>query len=111
MKGFARLTRKKELDSKIDRKNEEIRILKAGLSGIVRQYGYQTVQDFYKALHASQETFYGYQEDCAKWDESYGEKTNSKETFTERIQRYQMQADEQNAGRDYSHTPRGRGAR
>ena len=53
MKGFARLTKKKELDSKIDRKNEEIRILKGGLSGIVRQHGFATVQDFYTAFYTA----------------------------------------------------------
>ena len=37
LKGLARLTKKKELDSRIAIKTEEIRSLKAGLSGIVRQ--------------------------------------------------------------------------
>lgn len=44
LKGLAGLTRKKGLDSKIGRKSEEIRSLKAGLSGIVRQHGFATVQ-------------------------------------------------------------------
>lgn len=33
LKGFARLTKKGELQSRIDRKNEEIDLLKVGLSG------------------------------------------------------------------------------
>ena len=37
LKGLARLTKKKELENRIATKNEEIRTLKAGLSGIVRQ--------------------------------------------------------------------------
>ncbi|WP_373218318.1 hypothetical protein [Ruminococcus sp. 5_1_39BFAA] len=37
LKGIARLIKKTELDSKIESKNEEIDILKAGLSGIVRK--------------------------------------------------------------------------
>lgn len=40
LKGLARLTKKKELESRIAIKNEEIRTLKAGLSGIVRQHGF-----------------------------------------------------------------------
>ena len=48
--GISRLTKKGELDSKIDRKNEEIDFLKSGFSGIVRRYGYDTVQQFYKAI-------------------------------------------------------------
>lgn len=50
LRGLARLTKKKELESKISAKNEEIRTLKAGLSAIVRQHGFATVQNFYKAL-------------------------------------------------------------
>ena len=43
LKGLARLTKKKELESRIATKNEEIRTLKAGLSSIVRQHGFATV--------------------------------------------------------------------
>ena len=46
LKELARLTKKKELESRIATKNEEIRTLKAGLSSIVRQNGFATVQDF-----------------------------------------------------------------
>ena len=48
LKGFAKLTKKGELQGKIDRKNEEIDLLKVGLSGIVKRYGFQTVQRFQK---------------------------------------------------------------
>lgn len=34
----------------IDRKNEEIDLLKIGLSGIAKRYGFQTVHDFTKPL-------------------------------------------------------------
>ncbi len=40
LKGLARFIKKGELQSKIDHKNEEIDILKIGLSGIVKRYGY-----------------------------------------------------------------------
>ena len=54
LKGLARLAKKKELDSRIATKTEEIRTLKAGLSGIVRQHGFATVQDFYTAFYTAQ---------------------------------------------------------
>lgn len=102
LKGFARLTKKKELDSKINHKNEEIDSLKAGLSGIVRKYGFWTVQEFYTALKVSQNSFYKYQEECAKWKEAYGEKATQKaETMHEKIQRYQQKVDRQNDGQTY----------
>ena len=102
MKGLARLTKKKELDSRIATKTEEIRTLKAGLSSIVRQHGFATVQDFYKAFYATQNAFDQYQKDCAKWDEVYGEKATPKtETLHEKIQRYKEKADRQNVRQPY----------
>ena len=48
LKGLAKLTKKGELQSRIDRKNEEIDLLKVGLSGIVKRYGFQTVTELSK---------------------------------------------------------------
>lgn len=67
MKELARLTKKKELDSKIDRRNEEIDILKAGLSGIVRKYEFKTVQEFYIALKTAQNALYKFKVESTKW--------------------------------------------
>lgn len=108
LRGLARLTKKKELDSKIDHKNEEISILKARLSGIVRQHGFATVQDFYKAFYTAQNALAQYQKDCAKWDEAYGEKNIPKtETMHEKIQRYKEKADRQNARQPYQSRDKG----
>ena len=108
LKGLAKLTKKKELDRKIDRKNEEISILKAGLSGIVRQHGFATVQDFYTAFYTAQRATDAYQKECAKWDEAYGEKAIPKtETMHEKIQRYQEKADRQNASQPYRSRDKG----
>ena len=60
LKGFARLTKKGELQSRIDRKNEEIDLLKLGLSGIVKRYGFQTIHDFYKAFAAAKTAYDDY---------------------------------------------------
>ena len=98
LKGLARLTKKKELESRIATKNEEIRILKAGLSGIVRQHGFATVQDFYTALHTAQNALYRY----PKWEASYGEKSTQKaETVHERLQRHKEKVDRQKSKNDY----------
>lgn len=67
---ISRLTKKRELDSKIERKNEEIDILKSGLSGIVKRYGFDTVQQFYNAIKIAQDTTYKYQMDVATWEEN-----------------------------------------
>ncbi|MBE5954657.1 MAG: MobA/MobL family protein [Lachnospiraceae bacterium] len=108
LKGLARLTKKKELESKISFKTKEIQTLKAGLSGIVRQHGFATVQDFYKAFYTVQNAFDTYQKACAKWEKAFGEQTTPKaETMHEKIQRYQEKADRQNANRPYQSRDKG----
>ena len=73
LKGFARLTRKGELQNRIARKNEEISRQKEKLSGIARRNGYRSVQDFYHAYHESREAYEAYQEKVTKREEAYGE--------------------------------------
>ena len=98
LKGLARLTRKKELESRVATKNEEIRTLKAGLSSIVRQHGFATVQDFYTAFYTAKRATEAYLKEYAKWDEAYGEKATPKaETMHEKIQRYKEKVDRQYA--------------
>ena len=107
LKGLARLTKKKELESRIATKNEEIRTFKAGLSGIVRQHGFATVQDFYTAFYTAQRATDAYQKECAKWEETYGERSPKPETIHKKIQRYQEQADKQNVNRPYQSRDKG----
>ena len=108
LKGLARLTKKKELDSKIARKNEEIRILKGGLSGIVKQYGFSTVEDFYTAFYASKDAFYRYQKECNKCEETYGKKdTPKEESFEERLQKYRQAVERQYSERTYRSKDKG----
>lgn len=108
LKGLARLTKKKELESRIATKTEEIRTLKAGLSSIVRQHGFATVHDFYTAFYTAQHTTDTYQKECAKWNEAYGEKVTPKtESMHEKLQRYQEKADRQNASQPYRNSDKG----
>ena len=108
LKGLARLTKKKEFESKIAIKNEKIRILKAGLSGIVKQHGFATVQDFYTAFYTAQRATDAYQKECAKWEETYGEKATQKvETMHEKIKRYQEKADQLNTCQPYRSRDKG----
>ena len=108
LKGLARLTKKKELESRIATKNEEIRTLKAGLSGIVRQHGFATVQDFYTAFYTAQRATDAYQKECAKWEEAYGAKVAPKAvTMHEKLQRYQEKADRQNASQPFQSRDKG----
>lgn len=73
LKGIAKFTKKGELQSKIDRKNEEIGILKIGLSGIVKRYGYQNVQEFYRIYHESHNAYVNYKKQETNWEKNYGD--------------------------------------
>lgn len=90
------------LESRIATKNEQIRTFKAGLSGIIRQHGFATVQDFYTAFYTAKRAIEAYQKECTKWDEAYGEKATPKsETMHEKIQRYKEKVDRHNANQPY----------
>ena len=106
LKGLARFTKKGELQSRIDRKNEEIDILKIGLSGIAKRYGYQNVQDFYRAYNAAKNTYAAYQDKVAKWEETYGTKAKS-DTLHDRIQSYQKDKSTQQSERSTQTKDRG----
>ncbi len=91
LKGFAKLTKKWELQSRIDRKNEEIDLLIVGLSGIVKRYGFQNVHDFYKTFAVSKTANAEYRDKAERWEEKYGENTGrqEKESVYKRIQNHQ----------------------
>lgn len=87
LKGLARFTKKGELQSRIDRKNEEIDILKIGLSGIAKKYGYKNVQEFYHTYRKSHNAYITYREQDAEWEKFYGEdkQKQDKESVHERL--------------------------
>ena len=97
LKGLAKLTKKGELQSRIDRKNKEIELLKVGLSGIVKRYEFQMVHDFYKAFVAAQTAYADYCDKADKWEKRYGEKAQrqEKESIYKRLQNYQRENTDQ----------------
>ncbi len=71
LKGLARLKRKGELDRKIALKDEEAEVLKKGLSGIVRQYGFANVQEFYNIFRTSENAYRRYQKQVSEQNHQY----------------------------------------
>lgn len=100
LKGFAKLTKKGKLQSGIDRKNEEIDLLKVGLSGIAKRYEFHTVHDFYKAYASAKIAYADYRDKADKWEENYGENAQKqeKESAYKRLQNYQRENTDQQAG-------------
>ncbi len=87
LKGFAKLTKKGEMQSRINRKSEEIDLLKIGLSGIAKRYGYKNVQEFYHIYHKSYNAYIDYTMQESKWYNNYGKnkQTQDKESVHERL--------------------------
>ncbi len=90
LKGFAKLTKKGELQGRIDHKNEEIDLLKVGLSGIARRYGFRAVQDFYKSYAAAKTAYAEYRDKGDRWEERCCENAQKqkKESVYKRLQNY-----------------------
>ena len=111
LKGLAKFTKKGELQSKIDRKNEEIDLLKIGLSGIAKRYGFKTVHDFYKTYAASKTAYAEYRNKVDRWEEPYGEnkQKQAKESVHKRLQDYQKESTDRQS--QQSSKSRNRGAR
>ncbi len=106
LKGFAKVTKKGEMQSKIDIVNERIDLLKAGLSGIVKQYGYQNVQDFYRAYHTAKTAYMVYQEKETEWKET-NSMSAKQATLDERIQRNKREAAERHTKQIHKNKDRG----
>lgn len=96
LKGVLKFTKKGELQNEIDRANEKIEILKAGLSGIVKRGGWRNVQEFYKSYHVAKTAYADYQSQATEWEKTYGKGVNTKQqSFHERMQNYQNETSAQ----------------
>ena len=111
LKGIARFTKKGELQSKIDRKNEEIDILKIGLSGTAKRYGYQNVQEFYRIYNKTHSAYVDYKEQEANWEKCYGKNSQSqdKKSVLERLKNPSQKTE--NYQQQKTIKSKGRGAR
>ena len=69
----------------------QVRLLKVGLSGIVKRHGFQTVHDFYKAFAAAKTAYDDYRDKSDKWEEIYGKAAHrkEKESVHNQLQNYQ----------------------
>lgn len=71
LKGLAKLTRKAELQRKIDEKTDYIDRLKIGLSNMVRNYGFENMNEFYLSYKESKTAFADYQQKIEDWKKGY----------------------------------------
>ena len=96
LKGLAKITRKAELQRKIDEKTYYINRLKIGLSNMVRNYGFENMNEFYLSYKESRSAYAEYQQKTEDWKKSFGNTDNSMdkaETMSEKLARLQKEAD------------------
>ena len=92
LKGLAKLTRKAELQRKIDEKTDYINRLKIGLSNMVRNYGFENMNEFYLSYKESQIAYAEYQQEVDDWKKSNDNAEtpmNKTEMMSEKLARLQ----------------------
>ena len=92
LKGLAKLTRKAELQRKIDEKTDYINRLKIGLSNMVRNYGFENMNEFYLSYIESQNAYAEYQQEVDDWKKSNDNAEtpmNKTEMMSEKLARLQ----------------------
>lgn len=90
LKGLAKLTRKAELQRKIDEKTDYIDRLKIGLSNMVRNSGFENMNEFYLSYKEFKTAFADYQQKVEGWKKGYDNVVVSKdktETMSEKLDR------------------------
>ena len=75
-KGIFKAKRRSELSTEIAGLEERISRMKARLSHIVKEYGYQNAEAFYKAFHKSETAYGDYQDSLKNWKQRYGRVAN-----------------------------------
>ena len=92
LKGLAKLTRKAELQRKIDEKTDYINRLKIGLSNMVRNYGCENMNEFYLSYKESQNAYAESQQEVDDWKKSNDNAEtpmNKTEMMSEKLARLQ----------------------
>ena len=67
LKGLAKLIRKGDLQRKIDEKTDYINRLKAGLSNMVRNSGFENMNEFLLTFRECRNTYTDYQRQYESW--------------------------------------------
>ncbi len=106
---YKELKRQNEIifEAEKERNVWEIDLLKIGLSGIVKKYGYKNVQEFYRIYHQSYSAYAAYREQDSEWEKIYGSDSHKqdKESILKRLKNppkktanYQQQRSVKNKG-------------
>ncbi|SDM48811.1 MobA/MobL family protein [Lachnospira pectinoschiza] len=91
----------------LDEPIEKIDNMKARLEKIVQEYGYQTVDEFYRLFNNASSDYYDYKEEVKNWEAKYGEKS-----LQRKLAEKQAEVKKRQEEQDYIYRPpTNRGAR
>ena len=112
LKGLAKLTRKGDLQRKIDEKTDYINRLKVGLSNMVRNSGFENMNEFLLTFRECRNAYMDYQRQYESWKNTCRKldtPTHKDEKLSDKLARLQREAAEnQNS---ISRQTKNRGAR
>jgi hypothetical protein len=103
--------RRKELQQEIGSLDIQISNMKKSLSSIVREYHFDSVQAFYKELHAAKKENQDYEAACAEYEKIYGEKVMDTRSIRERIRQKEQIVKTREVGRVHQARQKDKGAR
>ena len=112
LKGLAKLTRKGDLQRKIDEKTDYINRLKVGISNMVRNSGFENMNEFLLTFRECRNAYTDYQRQYESWKNACRKSdtpTHKDEKLSDKLARLQREAAEnQNS---ISRQTKNRGAR
>ena len=91
--------RRKELQQEIDGVDAQISNMKKRLSSIVKEYKFDSAQEFYNEFNAAKREYLDYEEACAEWEKAYGDKVVDTVSIRDRLRQKQEMVKEREAGR------------
>ena len=93
-KGIFKGKQRKELQTEIKAVTEQIENMKRYLSGMVKEYGFDTVKDFMSAYQSSKKAYGDYQAALSQWEKAYGNNADSR-SVRAKLRNYQQQKEEE----------------
>ena len=103
--------RRKELQQEIDSIDIQISNMKKRFSSIVKDYGFDSVQAFYKEFNAAKREYLDYKAACAEYEKIYGDKVMDAMSVRDRLRKKEQMVKEREAGRMHQTRQKDKGAR
>lgn len=109
--GIFKVGRRKELQQEIDSLDIQISNMKKRFSSIVKEYHFDSVQAFYKELHAAKRENQDYKVAITEWEKTYGKQAVDSMSLKDKLRQKEQMIKEREMGRNYQVRQKDKGAR